>query len=122
MLYKKEWTKPLWHAKRIYDENSLIETFEEPVKYDINYQPMNGYTDTLAFGENVKNYQKALVPRHLFQNIFNEGDKVYIDGVEYDDNEQYYGEKANYIVDSVRNQNLMILVILKKITKGAIYG
>ena len=128
MIGKREWTKTLWHAKRIFDENSEIESFEEPVEYSkrkgngINYQPMSGYTDTLSFGENVRNYQKALVPSSLFYKVFQEGDKVYIDGVEYQSNEAYYGEKANYVVDSVRNQNLMILVIFKKITKGAIYG
>lgn len=109
--------KPLWLAKRDKDSNLEIDFYEKPVFYKVNYQPANGYTDFMAYGEESKKMFRAIVPIEKFYGVFEEGDKVYIDGVEFDEskeNEDAWGEYANYVVDSVRNQNIAIEVIFKR--------
>jgi len=121
MLNVREWQKRCWLAKRISEPNAEIEEFAKPELLKINYQPMSGYTDNLTYGENVKQYQKALVNVREFKGVFAEGDRVYIDDLEWCDlEEEYHGELANYVVDSVRVQHLMITIIFKKIIKEGI--
>lgn len=112
--------KPLWLARRIDDGNLEIDSFEKPVFYKVNYQPTSGYTDVMAYGEESKEMFRAVVLKGEFHGVFKEGDKVYLDGVEFDENKENkdtWGEYANYVVDSVRNQNIAIEIIFKKNNK-----
>ena len=111
------WEKEIWIAKRksaeINEYGVEIETFEKPIKYAMNYQPVSGYTDYAVYGDKMRDTYRAFVNRLAYQNIINVGDRVYLsDGqlaeselekIAMSDNE--YCEKANYSVYVVLPQN-----------------
>lgn len=116
------WKKDLWLCTRISGFNAEIAKFSEPILFKgktsngVNYQPTGGYTNILQYGENITQYMSAiLTPYEKWKNIFHEGDRVYLDGAVPGENETYYGEKANYVVDFAGNQNRAIKVVFKKI-------
>lgn len=109
--------KPLWLSKRDKDSNLEIDFYKKPVFYKVNYQPVSGAINFIAYGQEINKMFRAIVPMGKFYGVFEEGDKVYIDGVEFDEskeNEDTWGEYANYVVDSVRNQNIAIEIIFKR--------
>ena len=61
---------------------------------------------------------KTYLDKRKFNDVFHEGDKVYLDGAT-PKNEKAYGSKANYLIDSVRNQNRKICIYFQKISKGS---
>lgn len=79
--------------------------------------PLEGYTDVTAYGENVTKMYKTLIDKKKFEGVFNEGDKAYLEGFSPKD-EKKHGSKANYIIDSVRNQNKKICIYFQKVSKG----
>lgn len=111
------WEKEIWIAKRksaeINEYGVEIETFEKPIKYAMNYQPVSGYTDYVVYGDKMRDTYRAFVNRLAYQNVINVGDRVYLsDGqlaeselekIAMSDNE--YCEKANYSVYVVLPQN-----------------
>ena len=58
----KDWKKPLYVAsfkEIIYDdERNEIRTYNEPIKYEYNYQPVSSYLDIQEFGKDATNIQK----------------------------------------------------------------
>lgn len=117
----------IWYCVRTSPDNAEIDTYACPKKeyvrmpsvfspVGITVQPMNGYTDRLASGETTfKDQRIILTPYTLWHGRFKEGDLFYLDGRTPLENESYYGENANYFVDSVNNQNEAIEIIAKKI-------
>lgn len=92
--------------------------YQKPLKMFCCVTPLEGYTDVTAYGEKVTKTYKAYISKRKFNNVFHEGDKVYLDGVT-PEGEKTNGSKANYIVDSVRNQHLKICIYFQKISKGS---
>jgi hypothetical protein len=120
-IYRR-WTKPIYIASRIEppttdDYGNEIYTYNEPIKYNINVQPASGYTDIQEFGESIKKVFKAVVPYRLKYKI-KEGDIAYLDGATpIEEHEGTYGSTGNFVVDSVRPQNLATTIYFKKIEK-----
>lgn len=116
----KSWNKDLYIARQLNVETNEygvdVVTYEEPKRYRFNYQPANGDSDVLAYGERVQRMYKMLIPHKVYYNYFNEGDLVYADGIT-PENETYNGEKANYRVYSIRPQHLMIAIYFEKMQK-----
>lgn len=101
------------------DGGNEIKVYDEPQKYSFNIQPVNSLTASAAeiqsFGENVNKMKVAVITnRKKYENKFKEFDCAYLDGVT-PENETVYGEKANYRVHSVNNQNVVIRVFFIKI-------
>ncbi len=90
----------------------------EPKKLFCCVSPLDGYTDVTAYGEKVTKTYKTYLDKRKFNDVFHEGDKVYLDGAT-PKNEKAYGSKANYLIDSVRNQNRKICIYFQKISKGS---
>lgn len=90
----------------------------KPKKLFCCVSPLDGYTDVTAYGEKVTKTYKTYLDKRKFNGVFHEGDKVYLDGVT-PKNEKAYGSKANYLIDSVRNQNRKICIYFQKISKGS---
>lgn len=120
------WEKELWLAKRKgleTDENGIqYETFEDPIKLNINYQPISGYTDYLEYGEKMHDVYRAYVNASQYEGLFEVGDRLYlIDGqikqselqkIALYDNK--YRNRANYVVHSVLPQNYKIKIEFMK--------
>lgn len=114
----------IWHCKRVPKRNAEIPEFELPYEITtrlgyLSVQPSSGSADLAEFGENIKQYQNIMAqPYERWYQVFSEGDRLYLDGKipNEEDLDDIYAENANYIVDSVRNQNRAIRVVVKKRT------
>ena len=79
-------------------------------------QPASGYSALQQFGNNVNLYQTIICqPYEKWFGVFKEGDRFYVDGRVPSEDEEFYGQLANFVVDSVSNQNVAIRVVLKRI-------
>ena len=116
------WNKPCYiaHQNPIPEEDEYgneISSYLKPVKYFINVQQANGHLDVQEFGENISEIFKAVVPYNLKTNIKG-GDIAYLDGQTPDNEEEgTYGSTGNFIVDSVRPQNLATVIYFKRLSK-----
>lgn len=115
----------IWHCKRVPKRNAEIPEFELPygITTRLGYltvQPSgSAYSELVEHGEDVKQYQTIIAqPYEKWYQVFSEGDRLYLDGKipSEEDLDDIYAENANYIVDSVRNQNRAIRVVVKKRT------
>lgn len=79
----EEWKKPMYVAtfdKVGYDEElNEIRTYNDPVEYMINYQPVSSYLDVQEFGKDAINIQKMVIPISD-KDLFKEYDLAYLNG------------------------------------------
>lgn len=117
----------IWYCSRTGDDNAEVDTFAEPVMeivrmpsvfnpISITVQPKNGFTDRLPYGETTNKDQRIiLTPYTYWHKKFKEGDVFYLDGQKPSEDEEYFGQNANYQVELVANQNEAIELSVKKI-------
>ena len=98
-----DWKKPLYIAtfKEVsYDEEgNEIRIYNEPVAYDINYQPVTSYLDIQAFGKDAIITQKMVLPISD-KGLFKEYDVAYLNGaVPYNvsSDTKYMEDKVYYV-------------------------
>ena len=117
--YKSE----IYVAKKLdstYDDyGNEITNYDEPVKYFFNVQPVTNTSNASAFGELVPRLKVAVIPKTEYENVFNEFDLAYLDGITPEE-EVFNGAKANYRIYSVQPQNAIIKVYFLKIISGGI--
>lgn len=90
------------------------QVFETPVKYFFNVQPVTQESEIREFGELVNSMKVAVITEKTkYFNKFHEFDVAYLDGVEPTD-ELENGDKANYRIYAVRNQNTIIRIYFIK--------
>lgn len=115
----------IWHCKRVPKRNAEIPEFELPYEITtrlgyLTVQPSgSAYNELVEYGEDIKQYQTIIAqPYERWYQVFSEGDRLYLDGKipNEEDLDDIYAENANYIVDSVRNQNRAIRIVVKKRT------
>lgn len=115
----------IWHCKRVRKINAEISEFDLPYEITtrlgyLTVQPSgSSYSELMEYGEEVKQYQTIIAqPYEKWYQVFSEGDRLYLDGKIPDekDLQDMYAENANYIVDSVKNQNKAIRIVVKKRT------
>lgn len=113
--------KTIWHCMRINKDDTDIKVYDAPRAYQLgfgylNLQPASGYTDTILFGEQISKTWILLANQREFQGVFHEGDLLYVDDNAPNTSDPDYenGKGANAVVDSVREQNLRIRIVLKK--------
>jgi len=99
------------------DYGNEFAIYSEPKKYQMNYQPVNGYLDITAYGERATAMKKAVVKAAEFAGKISEGDLAYLDGAS-PEGETANGQKANYLVVSVRHYNLTTHIYFEKLQKG----
>lgn len=118
--------KKIYLCKRLNTINAVVGEYGAPTPYWINYQPVQGYTNVMQYGERVTGIYRAILNFDIFLSVFKEGDLVYLCGKRNEDGadpvitETYTnGQNANAKVISVRNQNKAIEVTFeKRITRG----
>ena len=117
----------IWWCKRVYKENEELPTYEKPKEFilssptpfypmAITCQPKNGSTNYFEYGETTRSDQQIICsPYECWVDKFNEGDIFYVDGAKPTNDEECYGQNANYYVDFVAKQNRAIVLSLKQI-------
>lgn len=94
--------------------------YEDPIKIEVRFNyfsimSASGYTNATAYGQDIVKVYTALANIKYFSEVnFNENDLMYIEGLEPSNDEEYYGERANAEIDSVRYQNKYITLTIKK--------
>ena len=111
------WKKPLYIAtfkEVIYDdEGNEIRTYNEPVAYEINYQPVSSYLDIQAYGKDTTEMYKMVVPIKD-KDLFNEYDVAYLNGAT-PEGEVNYGDNANYVLLPPKEGNAVAIIYCQKI-------
>lgn len=116
------WEKQIFIAKRIgtktddYSNTTVI--YDTPIELYCNVQPVSGNTEIMAYGERIFHMYRAMLHMDEWYGKFEEGDLAYLDG-RTPEGESVNGERANYRIVSVRNQNLRIAIYFEKLQKGA---
>lgn len=120
----KNWNKKCYIALRKdeqvkYDDyGNEINSFYKPKEYNFNIQPVNGYFDVIEYGERVSKMYKAVVPLRKYNGVFHEGDIAYLEGLKpQGETPETYGIGGNYVISSVRPQNMIIAIYFEKIQK-----
>ena len=131
-----DWKKPLYIAtfKEVsYDEEgNEIRIYNEPVAYDINYQPVTSYLDIQAFGKDAIITQKMVLPIKD-KDLFKEYDLAYLNGAvpynvssdtKYMEDKVYYVENNDKFtqleegVDYTVGDDIEDVVYVKETTNG----
>lgn len=107
----------IYHCK-VKDKLEPIE-YEEPKKYKVGFNyltimPASGYTSATAYGKEISKIYTGIAKAKYFNDVFHEGDLLYIEGAKPSEEENYYGDFANAEIDSVQYQNLYIRLTIKK--------
>jgi hypothetical protein len=118
--------KKLYLCKRTNESNAEIGVYGTPVPYWINYQPIQGFTNVMQYGERVTKMYRAILNFDQYAGVFKEGDLVYLCGKKNEDGADpvitstyINGQGANAKVESAINQNLTIEVTFeKRIVRG----
>lgn len=118
---KKKWNKTIWIAKKIDtsedDYGNVIVNYDEPIKYQINVQPISSSPDIEEFGENASLIQKAVIKKDKYLGKFKEFDIAYLDEAT-PENEEINGANANYRLYPPRNQNKCIVLYFERLLQG----
>lgn len=113
--YKKDLYVAKFIKEELDDYGINIKEYERPKYYGkFNIQPLSGESDVAEYGSKVSKMQRVLVDYDKYLNEFKEGDVAYLDRVT-PANEEIYGDKANYRISSVREQNRKIAIYFEKI-------
>ena len=119
--------KKLYIAKRLKvepNENGIdIEYFDKPELYYFNYQPVSGFLGLQQYGEDIGNVYRIFVDRRSYQGKIKVGDRAYLSDGEITEsdlekliqNEESFGDNANYKVELALPQNFKMQIDLIKI-------
>jgi len=127
---RNQWKKDIYIAKKQKDDrgNDIIDkygkvSYKKAEKYRFNVQPMgatanatNGKTEIMDYGQKTMLMQRAIVDYKTYFGMFEADDLAYLDGAN-PEGENVIGEKANYRVDAVLNQNKVIAIYFEKLTE-----
>lgn len=116
----KKWNKKIWIAEKIGtkddDYGYEVPVYGKPKAFEMNVQPISSQADIQEFGENAKQMQKAVIELDKYYGKFKEFDVAYLDGASpKGENEDNYGENANYRLYPPRNQNKVIQIYFERL-------
>lgn len=121
--------KVVYHCRRISLPSDERETFAKPEKYVLRpryltIQPNAGNVYDNTFGE-FKDYTEkgCATPYEFWENKIKEGDRFYLDieptGLDEEtEPEEGWGFDANYVVNQIAKQNIVIYFGLKSILEN----
>ena len=114
----------VYHARRVYEENATIPTFETPSSYvtRANYLSVmaatsRGFMEVMKYGEDLENTWTVIANGRAFAGAFKEGDLMWVDGespIDFVEKEYGNGASANAIVRSVDEVNNTISITLTR--------
>lgn len=114
----------IWYCLRINkDEPKDEPIYGKPIEVKTKFGyctviDKSGTSDIMQFGEKTSSYATMILqPYKKWKDIFDVNDLLYINGAEPSEDEEWYGERANYRVDNVGYGNLRMNVTLKRTTE-----
>lgn len=119
----------MYHCRRTSSPDSEVETFAKPEKYVLRpryltIQPNTGNVYDSTFGE-FKDYTEkgCATPYEFWETKISEGDRFYLDIIpeglaDNTEPDEGWGFDANYVVDRVAKQNIVIYFALKSIVEN----
>ena len=119
----------VYHCRRTSSPDSEVETFAKPEKYVLRpryltIQPNTGNVYDSTFGE-FKDYTEkgCATPYDFWETKISEGDRFYLDIMpeglaDNTEPDEGWGFDANYVVDRVAKQNIVIYFALKSIVEN----
>ena len=119
----------VYHCRRTSSPDSEVETFAKPEKYVLRpryltIQPNTGNVYDSTFGE-FKDYTEkgCATPYEFWETKISEGDRFYLDIIpeglaDNTEPDEGWGFDANYVVDRVAKQNIVIYFALKSIVEN----
>jgi len=113
----------VWYCKKLATPDAEGNEYSAPIeiKTALHYFTVmgkSGYSDIIEFGDTINSYLTAIAqPYERWENEFHDNDLFYCNGVAPSENEDYYGQNSNYIVDNVDYGNLRIKLTLKKVAE-----
>ena len=124
------WRKTIYIAKRKKDKNGKIVIdkygkvqYEKPKKYTFNVQPIGGTTNSTSgrtriadYGQKAMQMQRAVIDYDKYFGEFEVDDLAYLDG-QSPENEEVYGQNANYRIDAVLCQNQAVALYFEKLSE-----
>lgn len=127
---RNQWKKDIYIAKKEKDENGqdIIDEYGrvrylKPEKYRFNVQPIggttnasSGRTDIMDYGQKAMQMQRAIIDYKKYFGKFSIDDLAYLDS-QTPTEESVNGEKANYRIDAILNQNKVIAIYFEKLTE-----
>lgn len=127
---RNQWKKDIYIAKKQKDENGqdVIDEYGKvkylkPKKYRFNVQPIggttnstSGRTDVMAYGQKAMQMQRAVIDYNEYFEVFEIDDLAYLDG-NTPKGETINGEKANFRIDAILNQNKVVAIYFEKLTE-----
>lgn len=94
-------------------ELNEIRYYKEPVEYLINCQPVSSYLDIQAYGKDVTEMYKMVIPIKD-KDLFKEYDLAYLNGAT-PEGEENYGDNANYVLLPPKIGNAVVIIYCQKI-------
>lgn len=112
-----DWKKPMYVATfkdvTTDDELNEIRTYNEPVAYLINYQPVSSYLDIQTYGKDTTEMYKMVIPIKD-KDLFKEYDLAYLNGAT-PEGEVNNGDNANYVLLPPKEGNAVVIIYCQKI-------
>lgn len=112
----------IWLCKRLYENDEGVIVYDEPKEYKLKFNyltinAMSGYIATIQYGEQLSKVWKLKAKRPFFDNVFSEGDLLYINGNEPNTKDVGYvnGDNANAMVTSVLPHLVSYSITLERI-------
>lgn len=116
--------KSVWHAKRTSERNAKIAKYSQPCEIvtrpnylTVTQATNRGYLEVLKYGENAQNTWTMIANGSFFEDYFNAGDVMWVDGARPNSTieERYgYGASANAVIKNVAEGNLSISITLER--------
>lgn len=112
----------IWLCKKLGEIEEGIINYSEPTEYKLkfNYLTINstrGYLATIQYGEKLDKVFSIKARRPFFDNVFNEGDLLYVNGNRPNiENANYVnGDGANALITSVLEHLLTYSVTIERL-------
>lgn len=111
----------VWFCKKLEQEDENGEQFKKPeeIKTRLKYFTVmgkKGTSDIENLGDTSSSSLTCIAqPYDLWKDVFHDNDLFYCNGAKPSENEDYYGQLANYRVDDVDYGNMRIKLTLTKV-------
>lgn len=118
----------VWYCSRLATPDENGEEFSPPVeiktrKMYFTVMSRSANSGIAEFGDITDEKLRCIAqPYRLWANMFKAGDLFYCNGAKPSENEEYYGQNANYVVDGVPLGNLVVTINLERVEKNGVRG
>ena len=113
----------VWYCSKLKEPDENGQEFAPPkeIKTGIMHftvMSRSATSDIIDFGDVTDEKLRCIAqPYRAWAGMFKAGDLFYCNGAKPSEDEEYYGQNANYVVDGVPLGNYVVTINLKKVEK-----